>query len=115
MPTRYDGSTESSHNVVAPNTLSFVPLLEEPPLPVRSNHINSLIQVRTKSSRTLLINHPARGDIESANHASKDEALEAERNIRKVNRTISAPQARSQRLIGDSNPRYDWYKDFIFL
>ena len=108
MPTRYDNLTESSHN-----NLTFVPLLEEAPLPVRSNHLNSLIQVRSKSSRPLLVNQSARGDIESAVNASRDEVLEAERNVYKVDQAISAPQARSQRLIGDSNPRYDWYKGFI--
>lgn len=111
MPTRFDGSTESSHNVVAPNDLSFVPLLEEPPLPFRSNHINSLIQVRTNSSKPLLVNNSSKADIESANNRSRDKALEAARNVHKVNQTKSTPQARSQRLIGDSNPRYDWYNN----
>ena len=91
------------------NDLSFVPLLEEPPLPVRSNHINSLIQARSQSLRSLHLNYAAKGDIENViNAKSRTGAAEPERNVDKVDQSVLTPEGRSQRLIGDSNPRYDW-------
>ena len=91
------------------NNLSFVPLLEEPPLPVRSNHINSLIQVRSQSLRSISINQSGKCDVENAIHASgKSSSTGIERNVDKANQPTLSPEGRSQRLIGDSNPRYDW-------
>ena len=112
MPTHIS-ECSNTHTIKESDGVDFVPLLEEPALPLRGHHINSLIQARSQSFLPSTLNSGKR-DIENGLSQTSHNAQDLDRTKSTKDRLASDLQGRSQRLIGDSNPRYDWYACLLF-
>jgi hypothetical protein len=108
----------SSSSLRMPGLKSFLPLSAEPnSFPTRGQHLPSLLSRRPSSiradHRSSFAISDDEEDIESlkwglATALDKD----AERRMSMGAQVLKTPQMRSQRLIGNSNPRYKWERYF---
>ncbi|KAF2756101.1 hypothetical protein EJ05DRAFT_478133 [Pseudovirgaria hyperparasitica] len=93
----------------------YLPLSEDHAISTRGQHLPGLIQSRSSATISSLADRrPSRfhdEDLEAANETDNESVYIGHGRERRESsgwEALMAPQMRSQRLIGNSNPRYQW-------
>lgn len=89
-----------------PRLKGFLPLNDESPMALHNAGVlNSLIRTRSNTSRapSIIVN-----DEEVGERVSWRWDGEESPQVRRASSVLYGPQMRSMRLIGNSNPRYNW-------
>jgi hypothetical protein len=121
-----DGDTESSPRDRRPGLRAFLPLSEEISFSTRGQNLPGLMRSLSSTPRrastyrgyeTVSDEETIRRSGETERRRSWDFDTFEERRLPGEERRVSnaalvlmTPQMRSQRLIGNSNPRYKWYE-----
>lgn len=108
--TSYDSSPPKYGRI--PRLKGFLPLCEEHPLALHNQGVlNTLIRSRSSASTrrpssTAPLDLPI--DEETGDRAQWRRENEESAYDRRASQLLNGPQMRSMRLIGNSNPRYNW-------